>query len=378
MPHKILKKANEYIKELEKRRTERGPRLKDAIIKEMKNSPIKKRKPPQDYIDSSYLYIRSYDLDNGFRPGANVVYYRSPDVNIEPVGSLNFYTTELKTGHQYNLKCLVHNRGDFIVPSAKIEFYLVTPSLGFDVRFAKKLGIMTTWVSCYSSSEVKLQYLVPASDAGHKCLFVRVFSFSPLDIPLHDTLLDPRIDRHIGQKNLNIAAQASQIQMNILHMPIAKMSISLEPMKREAILAMRHPSLSNIKILDGEKFTKMISKFKMDFSKKQENAKMDIKDGFANIEFNGNSEYNLVVQKRMNAQMQKVYKSINSGKSKSTQFKKELASFRKMDLENKMTSLNFQIPDFGLKKGELVGFEIVATNKLNGNVTGGITLLVVG
>jgi hypothetical protein len=375
-----LKKANEYIKDLEKRRTERGPKLKEAIINEMRNSPVKERKPPRDFNDSSYLYIRSYDGDNGTRPGANVAYWHSPDVKVSPLASLNSYTTELNAGQAYNLKCIVHNRGDIIVPSAKVEFYLVTPSLGFDTRFARKLGIATAWVSCYSSAEVNIPYLVPASDAGHKCLFARVFSFSPLDLPVHDTILNPHADRHIGQQNLNIAAQASQMQMNILHMPIAQMRVNFMPMKKEAVMAMRHPSAADFKILEGEKFNRFLSKFKIGFANRKaaETAKLTFKGGVASFEFNGQSEYNLDAQKRMDAQMKKVYRAINSGEAKASQFKKEIAANRKMNLENTMTLLNYQIPAMGLEKGEMVGFEIVATNKLNGEVFGGITLLVIG
>ncbi len=249
-----LKKANAAILELKKLQDSRSNKLTEQLVKEIRRSPVKKRRPPKDYHDSSYLYIRSYDSDNGSRPGLNnVAYWRSPDVNVSPASSLNSYTTELNVGTLYNLKCLVHNRGDFNVPSAKVEFYLVTPSLGFDTRFAKKLGVVGTWVNCYGSSEVNIQYLIPPADAGHRCLFARVFSFSPLDIPLHDTMLNPVADRHIGQQNLNIAAQASQMQMNIFHMPQAQLQVNFVAMKRYEILAIRHPSAADFKIIDNAK-----------------------------------------------------------------------------------------------------------------------------
>ncbi|HZJ20274.1 MAG TPA: hypothetical protein VFD35_07990 [Pricia sp.] len=372
-----LKRANEFIRELKKQREEKGPKLKEVLNRQIEGSPVKNRRPPRDYKDSSYLYIRSYDSDNGSRPGLNVAYWRSPDVNVSPLASLNSYTTELNVGTVYNIKCLVHNRGDFIVPSAKVEFYLVTPSLGFDTRFAKKLGVEATWVNCYSSAEVNLHYLIPPSDAGHRCLFARVFSFSPLDIPVHDTVLNPYIDRHIGQKNLNIAAQASQMQINIMHMPQAQLRVNFVPLDREAILSLRHPSAADFKIVDNDKIAMMLSKFKIDFAEKVD-GKMRFREGVSHFEFNSEGKFNLDEQKRIYTEMQKVFKRINSGKAKTSQFKEQLAEFRKMHLENSMTPLDLQIPDLGLGKGEMTGFDIVARNNLTGEVFGGITLLVIG
>jgi hypothetical protein len=372
-----LGKANEAIMELKKQMAGKG----SGFIKEwnrlIKESPVKDRKPPQNFKDSSYLFIRSYEGDNGSRPGLNVPYWKSPDLNVSPVTSLNSYTTELNAGTLYNIKCLVHNSGDLIVPSAKIEFYLVVPSLGFDTRFAKKLGIEAVWVNCYSSAEVNMQYLIPPADAGHRCLFARVFSFSPLDIPLHDTILDPCQDRHIGQKNLNIAGQASQMQLKILHMPQAQLTVNIVPMKKEAILAMRHPSANDFKILDNDLKEGMATRFKIEFAEKIESAKIASKGSVTNFVFNENTEYNTDRQKQIKDEMQKVYKLIRLGEAKASQFIKQIAEYRKMNLENRMTLLNLQIPDLGLQKGEMAGFEIVATNKLNGQVFGGITLLVI-
>ena len=373
-----IKKANEFLKELQKTRAEKTPRLREAVIKEIRKAATKDRKPPKEFVDSSYLYIRSYDGDNGTRPGLNVPYWKSPDLLVAPLSSLNSYTTELVTGQAYNLKCLVHNRGDLNVPSAKVEFYLVTPSLGFDTRFAKKLGVVNTWVNCYSSAEANLTYFVPVEDAGHKCLFARVFSFSPLDIPLHDTKLDPRDDRHIGQKNLNIAGQASQMQFNLLHMPIANMEIQLRPMTIEGVKAMRHPMNADFQFLEGEKFGRLLNEFKMAFAERQKIGKMEFKEGIARLTFNGESRYSLEMQRKIEGQSQKILALINSGKRKSSEFKRELKELREMNAENMMTPFKMKIPNLGLKKGEAVGFEIVGRNATNGVIIGGITLIVKG
>lgn len=379
MPLENLKRANAMLKELNKQRVGKESKIREMWSKITAQSPIKERKPPKDFKDSSYLYIRSYDGDNGTRPGASgVPYWKSPDLNVSPVSSLNSYTTELNVGTVYNIECLVHNRGDLIVPSAKVEFYLVTPSLGFDTRFAKKLGLASTWVNCYASAKVNIQYLIPPADAGHRCLFARVFSFSPLDIPVHDTLLNPHHDRHIGQKNLNIAAQSSAMQINLLHMPQANITVQFIPMKREAVLAMRHLSAADFKIVDNKNIAKMGAQFKLSFAEKNGNAKVALTRGVVNFVFDEKGKFGLEEQRKMHTQMQKVNKMIWSGKANATKFKEQITAYREMNLENKMTLLNLQIPDMGLQKGEMAGFEIVATNKVNGEIFGGITLLVIG
>lgn len=369
-----LKKANEVISTLLAQRKEKRAKLKETFARMIENSPVKNRRPPRDFNDSSYLLIRSYEGDDGTRPGANVAYWRSPDLNVSPLNSLNSYTTELNVGTLYNIKCIVRNRGDLIVPSAKVEFYLVTPSLGFDTRFAKKLGLTSTWVDCYSSAEVNIQYMIPPDDAGHRCLFARVFSFSPLDIPVYDTILNPRHDRHIGQQNLNIAAQSSQMQMNILHMPQAQLMVNFIPMNREEILALQHPSAKDFRIINNDR----IHPFKMEFAEKTENARMQIKENTTYFEFNEEGKFNFEQQKRMHAQMQEINRLIHSGEARAEKFRKEIAEFRQMNLEHTTTPLNLFIPDLGLKKNEMTGFEIIATNNLNGEVFGGITLLVIG
>jgi hypothetical protein len=379
MPLENLKRANEMLKELNKQRASKEPKMKEIWKKMTADSPIRERKPPKDFKDSSFLFIRSYDGDNGTRPGANnVPYWKSPDVNVSPVSSLNAYTTELNVGTVYNIECLVHNRGDIIVPSAKVEFYLVTPSLGFDTRFAKKIGLASTWVNCYASAKINIQYLIPPADAGHRCLFARVFSFSPLDIPVHDTKLNPYEDRHIGQKNLNIATQSSAMQINIMHMPQAQIAVHFVPMTRDAILSMRHPSAADFKIIDNKTLTKVATQFKLSFAEKDVNGSLLLTRGIANIAFDEKSKFGLEEQKKLHVQMQEIKQSIQSGKANAAKFKKQIAEYRKMNLENKMTLLNLQIPFMGLQKGEMAGFEIMATNKVNGEIFGGITLLVIG
>ena len=371
-----LDKANIVINEIRKERDEKSSKLGEVFERALKESPVKDRRPPEGYQDTSFLYIRSYEGDNGTRLGQNVAYWRSPDVNVSPLSSLYSYTRELNVGTLYNIKCVVHNAGDLIVPSAKVEFYLVTPSLGMDTRFGKKLGVTSTWVNSYSSSEVNIQYLIEPSDAGHKCLFARVFSFSPIDIPIHDTLLNPRIDWRIGQKNLNIAGQGTQMQINILHMPQAMISINFIPINRETILTIRHPAIADFKVIENK--VSRMNRFKVGFLEEQRNNTLRTERGITYFQSKGEGKFNLDRQKEIGGRMNKIYNEINLGRAKASEFKEEIKEFRQMNLENSMTLLNVHIPNLRLKEGEMTGYDIIATNQINGEVLGGITLLVIG
>ena len=371
-----LDKANDVINQIRKERDEKSSNIGEVFERELKQSPVKDRKPPENYQDTSFLYIRSYEGDNGTRPGQNVAYWRSPDVNVSPLSSLYSYTTELNVGTLYNVNCVVHNAGDLIVPSAKVEFYLVTPSLGMDTRYGKKLGVTSTWVNSYSSSEVNIQYLIEPSDAGHKCLFARVFSFSPLDIPIHDTLLNPRIDWRIGQKNLTIAAQGTQMQLNLLHMPQSIISINFMPINREAILTMKHPAITDFKVIEHR--VSRMNRFKVGFFERQANATLRTERGITFFRSSGEGKFNLDRQKEIGGRMNKIYNEINLGRAKASEFKEEIKEYRQMNLENSMTLLSLRIPNLRLREGEMTGFDVVATNHINGEVLGGITLLVTG
>jgi hypothetical protein len=69
-------------------------------------------------------------------------------------------------------------------------------------------------------------------------------------------------------------------------------------------------------------------------------------------------------------------KAINSGKAKPAQFREVFQRFRDMNKPMQRTVFNLQLPDFGLQRGEAIGINIVATNLVNGETKGGITLIV--
>jgi hypothetical protein len=138
MPNDILTEVREYISELRIRAREaQSEALNDLNPLFAKDN----EKAPQNFIESSYLYMRSCDADTGARPFPCPAFWLSPDLRVAPISNLGMPTRELRVGETYRITATVRNRGDLIVPSAKVEFSLATPALGWDTRFAGKIGV---------------------------------------------------------------------------------------------------------------------------------------------------------------------------------------------------------------------------------------------
>jgi hypothetical protein len=161
-------------------------------------------------------------------------------------------------------------------------------------------------------------------------------------------------------------------------MPKAEIAVRFLPMKKETILAMGHPVAGDFKIIDDRKVIKLKARLQLEFAKKSRSAKLEMDRSTSLFSFDEKGEYTLEIQKKLHTQMKQINKIVQSGKASTKEFKKEIAAYRIMNLENKLTLLNLRIPHLGLEKGEMAGFEIEATNKINGEVFGGITLLVIG
>lgn len=378
MLSKKLKQAGKYVKELNEKLAGYRQFTKENIPKLFDKEKRRKRKPPKDFKESSFLYIRSYDGDIGVRPFSNINFWNSPDVTVAPVTDTAAYTQTLDAGKAYQFSCTVRNRGDLIVPSANVEFFLVTPSLGFDTRFAKKLGVTGGWVNSQGATRVAIQYTIPGAEGGHKCLFARTFAFSPLDIPVDDYQLSPPIDRHIGQLNLNIIAQSSAYAFNLVHLPNAMERIAFMPMTQAQVMALRHPFLADFK-MGKRAAADIIQGIKIEPVEKR-NADMKMKkDGAVfNITMTGKEGWDINRQAEIMKSVTGAIQAINAGKAKQAQFKELFKAYREMNKPMQHTGFKMRIPDFGLQKGEAIGVQIVNTNMVNGEMKGGITLIVTG
>jgi hypothetical protein len=376
MLSKNLSKARDYVNELNKKLAEYRGFTKQNIpglFREQKN-----RKPPKDFNDSSFLYIRAYDGDIGVRPFSNITYWHSPDITVAPVTNTAAYTETLEAGKAYQFSCTVRNRGDLIVPSANVEFFLVNPSLGFDSRFATKLGVTAGWVNSQGATKVAIVATIAGNEGGHKCLFARTFAFSPLDLPIDDYQLYPPYDRHVGQLNLNITPQATPYSFNLVHLLNATERIAFVPMTAEQVMATRHPFLADFKISERIS-TDALNAIKIEpVKQKGFTIKMQKEGPGFNLNIAGKGGMDLEQQAQISRATRNAIEEINAGKAKPAQFKELFKSYREMNKAMQNTVFKMETPNLGLQPGQVAGLQIVNTNLLTGETKGGITLIVKG
>lgn len=372
-----ITKAKAYIGELIKTRADY---VKDAPSRIAKIYTGNDKRPKPDYFrESSYLYIRSYNGDTGVRPFSDITFWRSPDINISPVSNIGSYTTELEGGKSYNIRCRLHNRGDLMIPYPKVEFFLTDPTLGFNTAVAKLLGLtqLQSLLLPASNKELNFNYNVPASEAGHKCLFARTYSFSPLDKPFDLHALDPRIDRHVAQKNLNIIPQATPYFFNLVHQLNAHETIEFRPLSKDAVMGLQHPALQDVKITTLNR-KDLLSRIKIEPVEKTDH-KISLKrnKGTWHVMAKGKGP-SLEQQSAINKRTYGILKNVHASKGSFQSYRKELKAFNEMNRYVGVTGFHMTIPDFGTRKGYAVGFEIVNTNTLDGIVKGGITIVALG
>lgn len=372
----------DFIRELLKRRD--GAKDKAARERLARDFAKRDRKPPDDFIDSSFLYIRSYDADQGVRPFSNIVHWHSPDITLAPATNPAAYTNELNAGETYVIRIVLRNRGDLAVPSAKVELYLTDPSIGFDTRFATKLTNLTNtpaaWVTSGGATAVEFHWTVPPTEAGHKCLFARCFSFSPLDLPFDDFALDPRLDRHVAQQNLNIAAQAQPFQFNLIHLPNANMRLRMRPMTVEEIFGLRHPVLADVRPMADvpQRGWGRLTGIKLTEPAKGAEGEMDTEGLVLRAE--DRDAMNIKETADIKRRLRAVLADVATGETKLSAHREFLGQVRKMNAEARVSRVAMDVPELDLAKDQVMGLEISATDEsLDGqDPVGGITLLVRG
>jgi hypothetical protein len=367
--------ASDTIREIRKRaevQRQESRELLDGLLR-------RDRKPPGDYGDSSYLMIRSTGQDNGSRPLPDgTVFWLSPDIRIRPMSGPGTYTTTLEAGRAYNVEILLRNRGDLPVPSAKVELYLTDPALGFDTRFARRLGIGSTWVPGVSSGVVNIPFIVPGSEAGHKCMFARVFSFSPLDVPLDDTSLSPPVDRHVAQLNLNIIGSAPMpLIVNFVHQPNFQGTLAFRPALLQELIATGHPVLAEKQFVETEGLTARLTR----------GARFERIDGGPHeisLDNDGrtirvkSSGYgpSLDEQKRVSGELGAALKAIASGEARPSKFRALFKAHRELAAHAVIDRFSVKLPSMEVGREETVAAHLEARSALGGLV-GGITLMFV-
>lgn len=368
------KTIEEYIVELRKR-AERSQEEAQQTFNPLYGDD---ERPPRDFVESSYLFIRSCDADVGSRPLPCPVFWLSPDLRVAPLSNVGAATTELQAGDAYRLTATVRNRGDLMVPSAKVEFYLVNPTLGFDTRFATKLGVVTGRVQAHGASEISLDYVVPPALSGHRCLFARVFAFSPLDVPIDDYALDPRIDRHIGQLNLNIVGQATSLTLDWIHLGNALERLVIAPMEAPALRELRLETVSALALVDAGLWREAGSRVTFE-TKIAEGAavQIDEREGGLSLSSIVKDAVPLEEQVELTNRVQAALRALELGRGSATEYRELFRQYRAMTQQSFRTQVTIGLPDLGLEPGQGVALNVVRQDG-DGKALGGIGLVITG
>lgn len=369
-----LTDANSFLRDLRKRREGYRDFVQERVVPEFRREG-QDRRPPREFVDSAFLFIRSDAADQGVRPRVTPWFWLSPDIKVSPLSTPGAYTETLTTGITYDLACTVRNRGDLVVPSAKVEFWLTDPTLGFDTRFARPLTlgrVPTVWVNPTAAVTAHAPYTVLPDDAGHKCLIARTFSFSPADLPAHDTWLDPTMDRHIAQLNLNIVRQGQAFGFNWIHFPNTRERIRLTALQADDTLRLGHPVLADRtigEVRDGRALARR--------------AELRLTDAGARVE-TALDGADLVLAGRGDGpslddqiRVRRLMEAVAAGTVPRDQARETTREQRKQVQAVVRSRFEMRVPDLGLAAGQAAAMHLTATG-VTDQVRGGITLLVLG
>lgn len=293
-----------------------------------------------EYTGTTYIYIRANEDDDGTRPvtGGSCL---SPDLNVIPGGASGdvLEETKIEAGRQYRIECTVRNLGDLDIPFATVDFFLVTPALGFRVSAAQPIAITTVSIPGQGSSKVLVDWVASSEDAGHRCLFARACSLSPVDLPADFDTLDARNDRHIAQQNLTVLEDGDSLDFQVFpfgdkQRDLIRFKIMIRPVNKLPMYILAHPALKNLKLKTSRKIPKFEIKPLRNLLRK--GAKVTIK------------------------------KKSNTDYWKGTLTKADFGHF------------NLEMPSLRLKKQEAKAFEVVKIDTSTKKETGSILVLIKG
>ena len=370
-------RLQDYIEELERRaaksQAEARKTLNPLFTKDDRN------RPPRDFVDSSFMYMRSCDADTGSRPIPCPVFWLSPDLRVAPLSNLGMPTQTLTAGTTYRFTATVRNRGDLPVPSAKVEFYFVNPSLGFDTRYATKLGVAAGRVQAYGASEISIDYTVPPSLAGHRCLFARVFSFSPLDLPLDDFALSPVPDRHIAQLNLNIVANGDKLLLDWFHLPNADEQLELVPMTAPMIRALRLEAVTALTIVSGTLWRRVAGQVEFDVQPAK-GPRIAVERTGEGLQLSSHDPeaVDLERQVELNKRAVSALRALEAGRANHDKHAELFRELRGMNKQGVRTQVTLALPRAELKPGQALALNVIRRSRVTGEALGGIGMLIAG
>jgi len=157
-----------------------------------------------EFDAKTFLYIRTHPADNGLVPlPAGLPFWISPDITIIRPGGIR--GTIAVAGEADSVEVTVTNGGGIDAVDAYVEAFVADPSTAFTPATAKLVGGGFLTVPNHNTAAIAFPWTPTTSDAGHRCLLARVCLTFPLDCYANGAIFDVVGDRHVAQRNINVA-----------------------------------------------------------------------------------------------------------------------------------------------------------------------------
>jgi hypothetical protein len=169
-----------------------------------------------------FLLIRTFIGDHGERPYGGRG-YESPDISVSQgdPGSTPEIPPHVggvpRTGQPNTLYAHVWNLGLAPLIGVHVEFLVFDPSIDFTGQVPLfrgvgrvDLGSRTAPTECHKMVKCPTPWIPTFANDGHQCVIVRATGLGESFSPLHQ--FQPKQDRHVAQRNMNIAPFGSSQQ----------------------------------------------------------------------------------------------------------------------------------------------------------------------
>lgn len=181
-------------------------------------------------VYTPWLLIRYRTADLGLRPiPAGEAFWASPDVWVEssdPGG-------KAVAGEENFVHARIFNLGKATAVPTRVDFYWANPAIGLGPAHMNLIG--TEWVEIehHTAADVRCNtaWIPVFVNGGHECL--KVNCTNPILDPITHPF-DPRLDRHVGQRNITVLPAAAGETLNL-----ALAVSNLFPMQVEARIMVR-------------------------------------------------------------------------------------------------------------------------------------------
>lgn len=163
-------------------------------------------------VVTPWLVMRYQDADVGLRPiPSGHVFWQSPDVWVDGPDPLG----RPVAGQPNTVMARIFNFGAFDAVPVKVDFYWGDPSIGLGATHMNLIGTAFTEVrSLHAVTVACPKAWVPIMvNGGHECLMVNCSNWvaDPIINPFK-----PRLDRHVGQRNVQVIQMAAGESMSVM------------------------------------------------------------------------------------------------------------------------------------------------------------------